>query len=80
MYLGSMTGHKLTPYDSADYLDGEAAIDAYLDAAKVEGGDDPAYMAHVQDVAARARSRIATTSIPSKTGRKLPIARKSSIS
>jgi len=57
-----MTGLKLTPYDSADYLDSEAAVAAYLDTAKIEGGDDPAYMAHVQGVAVRARAKIAAIS------------------
>lgn len=62
-----MTGLKLTPYDSADYLDSEAAIAAYLDATKIEGGDDPAYMAHVQGVADRARAKIAAISTANGT-------------
>ncbi len=66
-----MTGLKLTPYDSADYLDSDAAIAAYLDAAKVEGGDDPAYMAHVEGIAARARAKVGSTSAPSETSSKL---------
>lgn len=65
-----MTGLKFTPYDSADYLNSEAAIAAYLDAAKIEGDDDPAYMAHVQGVADRARAKIAAISTANVTGSK----------
>lgn len=57
-----MPGLELTPYDSADYLDSEEAIAEFLDAAKIEGDDDPAFMAHVLSVVARARARIAEAS------------------
>lgn len=46
---------KFSRYDSADYLRTEAEIAAYLDACKEEGGDDPALMAHVLGIVARAR-------------------------
>ncbi|WP_336967670.1 hypothetical protein [Sphingobium aromaticiconvertens] len=62
-----MTEHKFNRYDSADYLDSEATIAAYLDAAKGEGGDDPAYMAHVHGVVARARASTGATSTASET-------------
>lgn len=65
-----MTGLKLTPYDSADYLDGHAAITAYLDAAKVEGSDDSAYMEHVRGVADRAHAKIAATCTTNKVEEK----------
>ena len=61
-----MADLKLTPYDSADYLDSDAAVTAYLDAANDEGTGDPVYMAHVQRVADRARAKIAVTAIASK--------------
>jgi probable addiction module antidote protein len=47
------------PYDTADYLDSEAAVAAYLDAVFEDG--DPSLVSHALGVAARARgmSRIA---------------------
>lgn len=47
---------KFSPHDSADYLKTEADIAAYVEAACLEGGDDPAYMAHVMGVVARSRN------------------------
>lgn len=44
---------KTTPYDTADYLDSEEAIAAYLDAAFEEG--DPTYITHALGMVARAR-------------------------
>ena len=43
-------------YDTADYLKTESDIVAYLDAVMVEGGDDPALIAHALGVIARARN------------------------
>lgn|SRR5690606_34329968 len=43
-------------YDSADYLDTEEGIAAYLEAVMEEGGEDPAYIAHALGVIARARN------------------------
>lgn len=62
-----MTGLKFTPYDSADYLDSEADVAAFLDAAKIEGGGDPAYMTRMQGVADRARAKIAAISTANDT-------------
>lgn len=45
---------KTSPYDSANYLDSEDAIIAYLDDALESG--DPALIAHTLGVVARARS------------------------
>lgn len=47
---------KFSPFDSADYLKTEADIVAYVEAASLEGGDDPVYMAHVMATVARARN------------------------
>jgi probable addiction module antidote protein len=57
-------------YDSADYLDSEESIAAYLEAVMEEGGDDPAYIAHALGVIARARniSRLARDTGLSREG------------
>lgn len=44
---------KTTPYDSAEYLDSDEAIAAYLDEAL--GSADPAHIAHALGIVARAR-------------------------
>ena len=44
-------------YDSADYLDSEEDIAAYIEAAEEE--DDPALMVLVDETVARARERLA---------------------
>jgi len=43
------------PYDSANYLETEEALGAFMDAVMEEGGDDPAYVARALGVVARAR-------------------------
>ena len=43
-------------YDSADYLESEADIAAYLDAVMADAGDDPAFVTHALGVVARARN------------------------
>jgi probable addiction module antidote protein len=43
-------------YDSADYLQTEEHIAAYMEAVMEEGGDDPAYVARALGVVARARN------------------------
>lgn len=43
-------------YDSADYLNTEEGIAAYLEAVLEEGGNDPAFIAHALGVVARARN------------------------
>lgn len=43
-------------YDTADYLETEADIAAYLEAVMEEGGDDPAYIARALGTVARARN------------------------
>jgi probable addiction module antidote protein len=45
---------KFSHYDSADYLKTPAELAEYLAVSFEEGGDDPAYMAQVIGVAARA--------------------------
>ena len=45
---------KLSRRDSAEYLRGEADIEAYFEAAIDEAGDDPVYMLHVLNTIARA--------------------------
>jgi len=47
---------RLSPYDSADYLQDEEDIRLYLEAAQKEGGDDPACMMRVLGAIARARN------------------------
>lgn len=46
----------LAPYDSADYLQSEEDIAAYLQAVMEECADDPAYLARALGVVARARN------------------------
>ncbi|WP_116137913.1 addiction module antidote protein [Trinickia diaoshuihuensis] len=46
---------KTRPWDSADHLKTEEDIAEYFDACLVEGGDDPAFIAHALGVIARAR-------------------------
>lgn len=43
-------------YDTADYLETEADIAAYLEAVMEEGGDNPAYIARALGTVARARN------------------------
>lgn len=45
-----------TRYDTADYLETEADIAAYLEAVMEEGGDNPAYIARALGTVARARN------------------------
>jgi len=47
---------KTTPWNSAEYLETERDIGAYLDACVEEAGDDPAFLAHALGVVARARN------------------------
>lgn len=54
---------KTTPYDSADYLDSEEAIAAYMDAVFEDG--EPALITHALGVVARARGM---SQIARKTG------------
>ena len=51
-----MTERKFSRYDSADYLETEDDIAAYLDAVMAEGGDDPAYIIRALGTVARARN------------------------
>lgn len=51
-----MAKHKFSHYDSADYLESEEDIAAYLDAVMAEGSDDPVYITHALGVVARARN------------------------
>ena len=43
-------------YDTADYLETEEDIAAYLEAVMEEGADDPAFITHALGVVARARN------------------------
>ena len=47
---------KISRYDTAQYLDSDEAIQAYLDAVLEEGGDDPAYIVHALGIIARAKN------------------------
>lgn len=47
---------EFSRYDTADYLNSEADIAAYLDAVMDEGDDDPALIAHALGVVARAQN------------------------
>ena len=47
---------KISRYDTAEYLDTDEAIQAYLDAELEEGGDDPAYIVHALGIIARAKN------------------------
>lgn len=51
-----MSKHKFSRYDSADYLETEDDIAAYIEAAMDEGGGDPAYVTRALGVVARARN------------------------
>jgi probable addiction module antidote protein len=51
-----MTDAKFSRYDSADYLETEDDIAAYLDAVMEEGGEDPTYVTRALGVVARARN------------------------
>lgn len=46
---------KTRPWDSADHLKTEDDIAEYFEACLLEGGDDPAFIAHALGVIARAR-------------------------
>ena len=46
-------------YDTADYLETEEDIAAYLEAVMEEGGDNPAYIARALGAVARARNMTA---------------------
>ncbi|WP_179401914.1 addiction module antidote protein [Burkholderia guangdongensis] len=50
-----MTTIRTRPWDSAEHLKTEADMAEYLEASLVEGGDDPAFIAHALGVIARAR-------------------------
>jgi len=47
---------KISRYDTAEYLESEEDIQAYLDAVLEEGGDDPAYVVHALGSIARAKN------------------------
>lgn len=47
---------RFLPYDTAEHLESEEDIAAYMEAVMEEGGDDPAFVAHALGVIARARS------------------------
>ncbi len=47
---------KFALFDAAEYLDNEEAIEAYLEAAQEDAGDDPGFMAMVLGDIARARN------------------------
>jgi probable addiction module antidote protein len=51
-----MTEAKFSRYDSADYLETQDDIAAYLDAVMEEGGEDTAYVTRALGVVARARN------------------------
>jgi probable addiction module antidote protein len=51
-----MSKSKFSRYDSADYLETEADIAAYLAALLDEGADDHAYLTRALGVVARARN------------------------
>jgi probable addiction module antidote protein len=53
--MATMTLHT-TRFDSAQYLQTEEDIHAYIEACMQEGGDDPAFIAHALGVVARARN------------------------
>lgn len=48
-----MTKEAFGPYDSADYLETEEDVIAYLEVVMAEGGDDPAYVTRALGVVAR---------------------------
>ena len=49
-----MADDKLSAYDSADYLETEDDLAAYIEAVMAEGGDDPAYLMRALGAVARA--------------------------
>lgn len=51
-----MAEENFSRFDAADYLETEADIAAYLEAAIEEAGDDPAVIARALGVVARARN------------------------
>lgn len=51
-----MTEQKFSRYDSADYLETDEDIAAYLEAVMAEAGDDPAYVTRALATVARARN------------------------
>ncbi|HEX3990916.1 MAG TPA: DUF2442 domain-containing protein [Acetobacteraceae bacterium] len=53
-----MSQEVFSRYDSVGYLKTEEDIAAYLEAAAVEGGDDPAFLARSLSVVARARATV----------------------
>ena len=59
-----MPEEQFALYDSADYLKTEEAIAIFLEASLEDGGDDPAYVAHIMEVVARARSRMSGEAEP----------------
>jgi probable addiction module antidote protein len=65
-----MADNKLSAYDSADYLETEDDIVAYIEAVMADGGDDPAYLMRALGVVARARnfSKLARDSGISREG------------
>ena len=65
-----MTEVTFSRYDTADYLQTEEDIAAYLDAVLEEGGDDPAVIIHALADVARARnmSRLAKDAGISREG------------
>ena len=65
-----MANDKLIAYDSADYLETEDDIAAYIEAVMANGGDDPAYLMRALGVVARARnfSKLARDSGISREG------------
>ena len=48
---------KTTPWDSADYLQTEQDVAAYLDAVLEEASEDPAFVMQALNTVARARQR-----------------------
>ena len=51
-----MKEETFSRYDSADYLQTEEHIAAYMEAVMEEGGDDPAYITRALGVVARAHN------------------------
>ena len=51
-----MTEAKFSRYDSANYLETDEHITAYLEAVMEEGGDDPAFITRALGVVARAKN------------------------
>ncbi|MDR2155037.1 MAG: putative addiction module antidote protein [Burkholderiaceae bacterium] len=65
-----MSNVKFSRYDSADYLQTDEDIFAYIDAVMEEAGGDPAFIAQALGVVARARnmSRLARDTGLSREG------------